>query len=258
MPIPTPGPAQVSDAAIQTGSPFWLWINDVWVHLEGVAPEVSVAAERPGSEFMSVDGHRSVFVAPNAPRSWELNYQWATPAAVAALRLAAEVPGEVWLLDSMAAATNMLSARDCYGHDSTAAVLDCGGTPLRALPEGDVASALVRGGVPTTLAAWSSEAEATVLATIGTESLVAPAGSGDRQATVTFTVVADEVLTVDVESGVEVSGLMLTEGTPAPFWLGGERTPCKVAVGDPSQTARRTRPGGLALSEYGVTLREVG
>lgn len=116
-----------------TLSPFWLNLGGQWVHLEGVSPGWSRSPSRPSSEFTSVGGHRHIQVARRVSREWSLNFQYATPEALAALQMAAEEPGPVLLYDETAAAANMLDPRDAAGVRQELPWLDCDGVPLRSL-----------------------------------------------------------------------------------------------------------------------------
>lgn len=119
-----------------TLSPFWLSLGDEWVHLQGVAPEWERSPERPSSEFVSVGGRRHVQVARRVSREWGLNFEYATPEALAALQVAAEEPGRVLLYDETAAAVNMLDPRDAAGADHGLPWMNCDGIPLRSLVTG--------------------------------------------------------------------------------------------------------------------------
>lgn len=258
-----------TQTVLATRSPFWLRVNESWVHLEGVTPGTSRSADRPSSEMVTVDGVRHVQRAPRAPREWSLDFTHATAEAMALLALAAEVD-DVWLLDSTATGANMLSPRECYGPATESAVL-CGGIPLRAFPNGEAeVEVMVREGQPVEVSVWSDANEGASVATAtypgGFAPVVSPAGSGVRRASGGFTADSDGTATIGVSapSGAVVSGLQVAEVSPEQLlavestrWLAGERMPCMVAVADPERNLERI-VNGTGYGSYSVTMREVG
>lgn len=256
--------------AVPSGSPFWLMLNGVWRHLEGVAPGVSVSKERPGSEMLTVDGVRWAQKAAAGPREWELSLERATAAAVALLEVAADSDEAVYLLDETASRSNMLSNRDCFGRGSSP-VVDCGGIPLRALDlsADHVTTALVRAGVTYYARAWGGTEGSTTLSVSGVASMTATASVGWPETwpadwpTLTvmagsFTPATDGQVTITVSGTGDVSGLMLSEALLAPRFLAGQQVPCQVSVTDPARTTSFAWPDRLSVSDYSVTLKEVG
>lgn len=270
MPIPVGLAPDPSLGVIDRQSPYSLRINGVWVNLEGVVPGSSRTTTRPRSELVTVDGYQWAQQAPRGPREWSLSLTYAPAAVVAALALAAEAPGEVWLHDDAAARANMLHPADCYGTDPAEPVLDCGGVPLRALTVGVEVAAPVRGGTVTRLSCWTDADPGEDLVDVtfpgdgdpDEVTLSAPAGFGPRRAEVAFSAVSDGTVTVTPLAGVAVTGLALTEGPGTDRWLAGERTPCRVAVLDHDRVLNLlpTRNGDplASRSDYAVTVREVG
>lgn len=245
---------------IDRQSPYSLRINGEWVVLGGVVPGSARTIERPRSELVTVDGLRYAQQAPRGAREWSLSLVYAGPAAIAALALAAEAPGAVWLHDDAAARANMLHSPDCYGHDTAAAVLDCGGVPLRALDVGVDVFGTVRGGVTTRLSCWTTEDEDVPIVDLtypgGSVTVLAPAGVGSRRAEAVFVASADG--SVRSTPMAVVSGLQVTEGPGSVMWLAGERSPCPVMVLDPDRVLNLLPSGKPMRSDYSVTLREVG
>lgn len=254
-------------------SPYWLRLNGTWVHLDGVKPSVEMTPNRATSDFTSVDGVRWTQQAPKGPRDWSLSYEYATPDAVAALSVAAEIATDVWLLDSTLAQANMLAPLDCFGTDTAAGVVDCGGIPLRALDLTTTKSVtvLVRAGITYYVRLWGGPDET------GIGSVAYPGGSQDLVPTVEWPniwpddwpsatgLVAPFVPTSDGEATITLaagtagaSGLMLTQDIAPETFLSGARTPCQVSVGDPGRTVNMAWPTSYAWSDYTVSVREVG
>lgn len=244
---------------VQTGSPFRLRLNDAWLPLEGVTPGVQTATARPSSELVTVDGRRFVQRAPRGPREWTLDFTYAPAAAVTALRVACEVD-EVWLSDSASASANLFDPRDTHGTDLEAAVIDCGGVPLRVLPDEHVATVAVRGGVQLRLGYYTSSGAGVEVGSAvfpgGSVDLDASAGSAPPRRDVTFTPASDGDLVLTLSTAT-VTGLQLTEGALPSAWVPGERMPCKVSVVDPERTMTMLH-GGAWRSDFSVTVREVG
>jgi hypothetical protein len=262
----------VTAAVTPTASPYWLLINGAWVHLEGVTPGVEIARNRATSELITVDGYRYWQQAPRGPRDWTLNYQWATPVAAAVLEAAAEQGGELWLLDQTKSIGNMLPPDACFGYDPAAAVIDCGGVPLRALDltSAHVVATKVRAGVTYYVHAWSASGSAATLGTVAYPGGSAALTTADRfpaeyeadfpleEVLVSFTPTADGDATITLTAGgPATSGLMLTEGLEPDRFVHGSGSPCKVAVADPSQTVNRAWPDRLPWSDYAVVVKEV-
>ncbi|WP_157571815.1 hypothetical protein [Nocardioides alkalitolerans] len=256
--ITTPGPVDLTANQMNpTGAPFALRLFGQWLHLEGIAPGVGVTNGRAVSRMVSVDGVAWDQRAPRGPRSWDVQWEWATKRSVTALTLAADFPDDVWLLDRAAAVANMLDNRACLG---TGAVLLAGGTPLPRLTANRVATTMVRGGVATFAALWSTEPAGTVVGAVswpgGDAQLVAPGGTAAQRAEVAFTPDADGPVTLTAFAGT--TGLQVTEDWLPEEWMAGQRTPCRVSVSDPAENLHRMSAGEQALADYSVTLREVG
>lgn len=255
-------------------SPFWLLLNGVWVHLDGVEPGVDVTPNRASSDFTSVDGVRWIQQAPTAgPRDWSMSYKFATPDAVSLLAVAADVTQDVWLLDSTLAQSNMLDPVDCYGTNPAAAVVDCGGVPLRALDltAAKTVGTKVRSGVTYFARLWGGPDGATVGSVTypgGTQSLVSTVTFPDiwpedwptqTGLVAPFTPTADGIATINLVAGTAgASGLMLTQDIPADHYMAGMKMPCQVSVGDPTRTTNFAWSDQYAWSDYAVSVREVG
>jgi hypothetical protein len=224
---------------------------------------VQVAADRPRSEFRSVDGNRYVQRSPQTRRQWELTIPYAAASAntVAVLRAAVESE-DVWFASVDQLAGNMLPAGASAG--ATAPAIDCGGVPLLSITASKVISGRVRGGVSTWLSFWTdagSGGSAAVSAVYpsGTR-LVFPASAGFWSSP--FTPASDGPVSITVAPGLpcRVAGLMVTEGPSAPtaFVHGeGSGMPCRVEVQDPDDTLTM-RHDGHWRHDYSVTIREVG
>lgn len=244
-------PSQILDP-IPTRSPYWLRINGIWVHLEGVSPGVEVARNRAANELVTVDGYRYVQQAPRAPRDWNLSYTWATPAAIAALQVAVDL-ADVWLWDQTAAAANMLDARFHLDDGGTGdgPVTDCGGIPVHALTVDATAAVFVRGGMECWLTSWGEEP--TQLTDAADPPEVLASSSGGQPVAVTSEVDLQAVLTCPAGS----AGTMVSTVPPARF-TPGRGTPCAVAVSDPAETLNRWVSDSVAYADATVTVKEVG
>lgn len=246
-----------------TQSPYWLLINGVWIQLEGVVPGSERSIERPSSDFVAVNGRRYIQQAPFAAREWTLDFSRATPEALAALAVAAEIPGGVDMLDTAAARSNMLETRSSFtATPGAGAVLQCGALPLKVVPSGTVvASGLPVRGVAYSIGCWTAATSGnalTVSNSAGTIVLPVGSGSGARRVQKTFDAPGGTGV-ITITTNAAVSGIQLVEGPALPdVWLPGERTPCRVAVGDASRKLLLARAGRLPLSDYQITLREAG
>lgn len=127
---------------IENGSPFWLRVHDRWVHLDGVAPGVTVGANRPGSTSTTSGGRVNAFNARRARRTWSLSYKDAPPEAVAALAEAAGRTG-VAFLDESVARLNTLDPVDVEGPEANPVTV-IEGVPTRSLTRGPAPAPLVR------------------------------------------------------------------------------------------------------------------
>lgn len=253
-------------------SPFWIQLNGIWVHLDGVEPGVDTTPNRASSDFTSVDGVRWVQKAMRGPRDWSLSYKYATPEAIAALTVAVDIASDVLLLDSTLAQANMLTPADCYGTGQTAAVVDCGGVPLRALDltSGKTVTASVRSGVTYYARLWGGTEGAAIGSVAypgGTQALVASPLWPDTWPDIwpstgslaPFTPTSDGTAMITLAAGtVGASGLMLTQDVPADHFMAGTSMPCRVSVDDPARTVNFAWPTQYAWSDYTVSVREVG
>lgn len=275
---------QVPDSA----SPFWLRLYGKWVRLQGIMPVVDKASERAFSELTTVDGYRYEQRAPRGPRSWALDYRYATAAATAALESAAydynfnDPSMRTLLLDTNEAKINMVPP-DLLSlwrgpSDAGNLVLNVGepdGLPMW-LPgyEGDGVSAYrslqipVRGGVEYTATVWSAIAGTgnTVLIVSGAAAasangLTGSTAANPHQATTTFTPAADGTITVQTAVGF-TAGLMVYEGDcPPTSYRAGRNMPCSISVHDPSTKTnliwRDCDPCKLPREHTAWTLHEV-
>lgn len=254
----------MADLVAPTGSPFWLRLNGTWIHLEGATPGVQVGADRPRSEFRSVDGNRYAQRGPRVRRQWDLSIPYAASSAatIAVLRAAAESEVDVLLASEDQLTTNMLPATSCYG--TTSPAIDCGGIPLLTLAPSQVVKGRVRGGVATTLTCWTTAATSAPALTVNVAGggLITScnAGAGGR-ASVTFTRSTDTDIEIVASSASQrSSGLMLAETPylPQAFVHGeGDGMPCKVDVQDLGDTLTMHHDGHWR-HDHQVTIREVG
>jgi hypothetical protein len=235
-----------------------------------------------------VDGHRYVQRAPSGPRSWELDYRYATAAATAALESASydynfdDPDMRTLLLDTNEAKVNMvppdLLSQWAGPATSGPLVYNVGepdGLPMW-LPtyngDGVVTTRSlqipVRGGVEYTATVWTTlgtgqEAiDISGAATASANGLNGSTVSNPHQATATFTPVADGTITVAVTIGF-TAGLMVYEGDCAPTsYRAGRRMPCSVAVQDAKTTTniiwRDCDPCKLPREHTAWTIQEVG
>lgn len=258
---------------IANQSPYWLRLNNTWVHLDGVEPGVDIVINRASSDFTSVDGVRWSQKAPKGPRDWALTYRYAIADAVSALKVAVDIPSNVLFLDTTMAQINMLAPADCYGVDQTAGIVDCGGVPLRELDlsSGKAVTIPVRGGVTYYARLWGGPDGATV------GSVAFPGGSQDLVSTVSwpdiwpedwptdtglvapFTPTADGDATLTLAAGTTgASGLMVAQDVPPHHFMAGMSMPCQVSVEELSQTANFAWADRYGWSDYTVSVREVG
>lgn len=114
---------------------FYLRVNGSWLPLDGVQSGVNISSQRASSEIVSVGGVRHVQYAPRVARTWDMDFGYATPEAVAAIELAAaDQSGEVWLWDEAAARQNMLP-QSALGNPRNP-IVTVAGLPLRSLTTG--------------------------------------------------------------------------------------------------------------------------
>jgi hypothetical protein len=131
----------------------------------------------------------------------------------------------------------------------------------------------VRGGVPYWLRFWGDTNGSEVTVASGETTLLAVDSSvlwpdpdvwpddwpGSPEGAVdTFTPDADGTVTITLPEGATIAGLMLTERVEPVEFAQGQRMPCKVSVGDLSQTAQMAWADRSPLSDWTLTLTEVG
>lgn len=273
-----------------SASPYWMRLYGHWVQLQGIMPVVDKSNQRVFSELVTVDGHRYEQRAPVGPRSWALDYRYATAAATAALESAAydynfnDPSMRTLLLDTNEAKINMVppdlvnrwrnpnvtSGPEVYNVGEPDGLpiwqpsYDGGPEPT----EGISIDIPVRGGVTYTATVWTRLGTGQVALTVsGAASGSANGGAGatlanPHQAVVVFTPVADGVVTVEPNVGFS-AGLMVYEGDcPPTSYRAGRRMPCSVSVQDPASTTnliwRACNPCDLPREHTSWVIREVG
>lgn len=244
-----------------TGQPFLLGPLGAAVELDTV-PEASVSSARATSDLVTMSGARYVQRSRFAPREWSLTLSpWSDPRVVRVVQAAAQgVLGDVWLWDLAACRVNMLSPHVAAGRGGVPLLVD--GVPLFPVSGGQHVP--VRAFTSVTVSFWTDEAEGTPVLSwawgAGADtSVVAPDGAGPRRGAVTLTPTVDTYLVLEVEDGAAVTGLRVFEGQDDfTGWLPGQGSPCRVVVVDPEQTMHRFPVGGHGLSDWTVTVREVG
>lgn len=247
-------------------SPFMLNVGGVWIPLTGVQRGVTRKADRPMSQFLTLGGTRYVQLGARAPRTWSLTYSAKDQSALAWLAYAANgLAGDVWLLDRMAAQVNMLTPLTTYGLDSAQPTLaGPDGVAMRTFAAVDAFTRLVREGQWYHLSGWTTATAGATLGvlTVGAETpvnVLAPAGSGARRWSVAFMPDADCEVEFAVSIAAKTTALRLTESSvDSTPWLDGMDTPCKVAVTDPDASLLLYREGSPPMSDYTVTVLEVG
>lgn len=238
--------------------------------LDGVQV-TTVAATRQYSEMTLLDGSRMVSQSENAPREWSIPLaRWSSPTLVKWAAAAAQgLLGDVWLHDVAGARANMLPPSATAGRTGTRILVD-GAVPLCPLVAGFTVQVPVRSGYRYRLSGTTTAASGSTLGSATgagiSAALTAPAGTTGQPRAFTTTLIATSTgtLLITVSSAV-VTGLRLAESVitgaslfaDAGGWLPGAGSPCRVAVVDPAQTLQLLL-SGLALSDYDLTLREVG
>lgn len=249
-----------------TQSPFYMLVGGLWVHLEGAKPGAAVAASRASLSFASSGGTVAVQRAQRSNRSWSIDFQLADPETVRWLALAASgLAGPVYLYDVSLAQTNMLDPRDVVGRVSGAATIRVEGVLLPTFASGYTLTRQLRAGISYWLGGYTSASAATNVLSYdigaGAVNVAAPTGTGSRAFSATFIPGADVTVTIAVLAGgaAKVTALRLTEGSvDSAGFMPGQNTPCQVSVSDPQevrQFAFSDRPG---MSDYSVTMQEVG
>ena len=249
---------------IPNGSPFYIQIGGVWVLADGVVPVVPITTDRPGSVTTSLGGVVRTQVAPRSSRTWAMGAEEVDAEFVRYLTLAAQgLVGDVFLYDAAAAQVNMLDPRDCIGRDALQPTILVGLVPMRTFAAGYTLAMKLRAGVQYHLSGTTSHTAAATLGTYnlgaGAVNIVAPAGTGARRWSISFTPAAAATVTVIVTVAAKTSALRLTEGSVDSLgFVPGMKAVCQVSVSDPQQTLNMVSTDRLPLSDYSVTLREVG
>jgi hypothetical protein len=256
-----------------------------------VAP-VQVSTERSTSELVTLGGRRYVQSAPRAPRSWSVNCTYLTPAQAAFLVGCAQgtMVGALYLLTSDGAVANLLPphlAAPGSGGDtslgpvstSPASVTVTGQGPMRAAASAVAAGSWsqtvpVRPSVALALSCWAAAGSSIASATsvlewrtvdaagtqLATGNVTATSTATTVRATATFTpgaTAAGVQVRTAATTGRAITALRLTEGTPSDtLWVPGAGG-AQIVVDDPAQTLSLIR-SGVVLSDYSLTLREVG
>lgn len=281
-----------------TQSPYWLRLYGKWIHLQGIKPENDVEPERAFSELTTVDGFRYVQQAPRGPRTWELEYEYGTAAATAALESAAygfnysDPLTRTLFLDTNSARVNMVDPdlTQKWQHVNLALpqyVLNVGESPddpmwqptyiatVDDVNDWGVQRIPVRAGVEYTAAFWTRYPNAfpnaltiTVNAVQVASDAIAGGGTSDNPelVTTTWTAAADGVAVVSMNLNPMAysAGLMFYEGDcPPDFYRAGRRMPCEVAVLDPKLGVNPIWPGScnpcaLPREQSVFTVMEVG
>lgn len=247
-------------------TPFILNIGGANIPLAGVSLGPTRKADRPSSDLITLGGTRYMRFAQRAPRTWALAYAGKDPSAVAWLRYAANgEAGTVWLLDRAAARANMLDPRTTYGLDAAQpTIVGPAGVPMRTFGAIPVFTRMVRQDLWYHLSGWTTRTAATQLGvlTVGAEapvSVVAPTGAGPRRWSIAFKPVADSTVSFNVTTAAVTTALRLTESSVDSFpWIDGMNTPCKVAISDPDETLSLFQEDRPPVSDYTVTVWEVG
>lgn len=248
------------------GSPFLIQIGGVWLDLPGVLPGTGVGVARPSSSTISLGGTVRTQQAKRSSRTWTFGFGDETAEALRWLQYAVTAPGDVFLYDIAAAQVNMLDPLDCYGRSLTEGTIQVEGLPMRILPNAYTFTVKVRAGATYWFGGTTTVLAGNTLGTykIGvasTVNIVAPTGTLERSFSTSFvpTVDADVVFTLVAGFGVGTSALRLTEGAVDEVgFIPGQKSPCQVSVDDPQYTMNLAYPDQLAVSDYTVTIREVG
>ncbi len=245
---------------------FYVQIGGVWAPLEDPQSGVELSVDRPSSSFISSGGKAYVQSALRSNRTWRFRYTHDSADLVRWLTAAAQgLLGPVYLLDVAAAQMNMLDPLTTVGRDTTQPTITVDGIPLRTFGiVTGVFTRMIRNAVPYRLTGWTTQTAASSLGTYvvnggAPTTINAPAGTGSRQWTVTFTPGADGTVVFNTTVAGKVTALRLTQDTAdTATWVPGENTPCQVSIVDPQRTLQMLQSGLLPQSDYTVTLREVG
>lgn len=273
-------------------SPIWIRLYGHWVRMQGILPVIGKESQRSFSELVTVDGYRYEQRAPRGPRSWSLDYRYATAAATAALESAAydynsnDPSMRTLLLDTNEAKINMvppdLLTQWKGTNDAAISAVNVGeseGLPMWLASYGTDATEPtspywqtqipVRGGVTYTVTAWvhtlgtASVAVNVTGAAVGSANgLTGSTAANPHQATVVVTPVADGTLTIQTVMQFS-AGLMVYEGDcPPTSYRAGRRMPCSISVREPASTTnpiwRNCNPCTLPREHTSWTINEVG
>lgn len=281
-----------------SASPFWLRLYGRWIHLQGITPVVQKDSQRAFNGLTTVDGHQYVQRAPRGPRSWSVDYRYATAAATAALESAAydynfdDPDMRTLLLDTNEAKVNMVepdllrrwqhpaiappfytinvgeSAEDpLWLPGYVVTVDDVGVAGIQRIP--------VRAGVTYTAVFWTVYPNPFPEAlTISVNDVIvasdAIAGGGTEAnpelVSITWTAAADgvAVLSMNINTMAYSAGLMFYEGDcPPDYYRAGRRMPCSVSVQDPSTVtnliwSKNCNPCDLPREHTAWVISEVG
>ncbi|AEI11810.1 hypothetical protein [Cellulomonas gilvus] len=238
------------------------------IALPEVQAGVSVSSERPSRDIVMLSGSRYVQTAKRAARTWEVALSpWSPPSVVGTLTVAAQgLLDEAWLLDEAGARANMLAPEFTAG--VVGEWVQVSGYPdFKELPTPTAFTVYCRSGVRYRLTGVTKAAAGAVLGTTRTDygspvNIVAPAGTGARPFTVSLAPTYPQV-EIAITSGL-VAGLRLAQAVSGTTFadtggfLPGQGTPCRVQVVDPARVLQMLPLLGHGLSDYTVTLREVG
>ena len=136
---------------------------------------------------------------------------------------------------------------------------------LPLVASGATVTQLLRGGVAYHFSGNTNRVAAAVLGTYdigaGAVNIIAPVGTGSRRFSVAFTPATDVTATFTINRTTTVgsTALRLTEGSVDLLgYLPGMKAVCQVSVSDPQQVLQWVLDGELPVSDYTVTLLEVG
>jgi hypothetical protein len=244
---------------------YALQIGGTWLEIDEVDLGSKFAGARAVSEWTSLGGVRRRQRSARMSRVWSWNLSSASAQTARWVVLAAQgLAGEVWLYDLAAAQANMLDPRDVVGRVSGQPTISVDGVAMRTFAAGYTLTRKLRAAQIYTLSGWTSHTHGVAIGTYdvgaGAVDIVAPAGAGSRYWEIVFTPTADVTATFVVTVASKTSGLRLTEGARVDTirFMPGENTPCQVSVDDPERTLKFLFSGQLPLTDYTVSLVEVG
>lgn len=176
-----------------TTSVYLLNIAGKWLELPELQAGHKIVTVRPSSESVSLGGVVRTQRARSAARSWGFDFVQESPEAVRWLTLAAQgLVGDVFLYDRAAAQVNMFDPRDCIGRDVLQpTILVNGLVPMRTFAAGYTLAMSLRAGVQYHLSGTTSHTAGATIGTYnigaGAVNIVAPAGTGARRWSTSFT-----------------------------------------------------------------------